>query len=142
GAELRAAGPGDRPRRDGVDGAEEARRILLRCYVVGYVTERESEEMPILIRCWIADTRLREFVEVVVRATIYSPPDPRHRPCPSAVQLDGHRLEESCWENIQAIIERTSSDNRAWLGVWWECREYQYDEAERHLFPWEKSGTV
>ena len=29
GEELRAAGPGDRPRRDGVDGAEEARRVLL-----------------------------------------------------------------------------------------------------------------
>ena len=29
GAELRAAGPGDRPRRGGVDGAEEARRVLL-----------------------------------------------------------------------------------------------------------------
>ena len=27
--ELRAAGPGDRPRRGGVDGAEEARRVFL-----------------------------------------------------------------------------------------------------------------
>ena len=29
--QLRAAGPGDRPRRGGLDGAEEARGVLLRC---------------------------------------------------------------------------------------------------------------
>lgn len=77
-----------------------------------------------------------------MRATIYSPPDQRVRPCGGAVWLDGDRLEERCWENIQAIIERTGSGNRTWMGVWWESQEYKWDEAERFLFPWEKGGVV
>jgi hypothetical protein len=81
-------------------------------------------------------------VEVVVRATIYSPPDPRARPCRGAVRLVGDHLEESCWENIQAILERTGTGSRTWMGVWWKSREYKYDEAERFLFPWEQSGVV
>jgi hypothetical protein len=28
------------------------------------------------------------------------------------------------------------------MGVWWESREHKDDEAERLLFPWEKSGVV
>lgn len=27
-------------------------------------------------------------------------------------------------------------------GYWWESREYKDDEAERLLFPWEKSGLA
>jgi hypothetical protein len=81
-------------------------------------------------------------VEVVVRATIYSPPNPRTRPCRGAVWLDGDRIEETCWENIQAILERTGSARRTWIGVWWESREYKYDDGEQFLFPWEQSGVV
>jgi len=103
------------------------------------------EEAAILVRCWVPEVRLREFLEVVVRATIYSPSDPRDRPPRGAVWLDGGRLEDRCWDHLQGLFDRTGTGTQSWMGVWWKGREGMGDwhsPAERHLFPWERRGVV
>jgi hypothetical protein len=104
-------------------------------------TRAYHEEIAILIRCWVPEVRLREFLEAVVRATIRLPADPRHRPPLGAVWLDGDRLEDRCWDHIWGLLDRTGTVTRSWMGVCWECREGMGDRgdtADRHLFPWEQ----
>jgi hypothetical protein len=84
-------------------------------------------------------------LEVVVRATIHTPTDPRHRPQWGAVWLDGDRLEDRCWSHIRGLLDRTGTDTQSWWGVWWvggEGMGGQDDTTERHLFSWEKRGAV
>jgi hypothetical protein len=102
------------------------------------------EETAILVRCWIPEVRFREFLEVIVRATIYASSDSRVRPCHGAVWLDGDHLEESCWDHIQGLLDRTGTLSRSWMGIWWEGQEGMSNRygAELHLFPWEKRGVV
>jgi hypothetical protein len=104
-----------------------------------------SGRSAILVRCWIPEGRLREFMEVVVRATIYSPSDARERPNRGAVWLDGDRLEDRCWDSIRDLLARTGTSTQSWIGVWWENREgisHRWIPEERHLFEWEKRGVV
>jgi hypothetical protein len=80
-----------------------------------------------------------------VRATIHSPADPRRRPPPGAVWLDGDRLEDRCWDNIRSLLDRTGTVTRSWMGVWWECREgigEPRSPADRSLFPWEQGAVA
>src|SRR5271165_2424841 len=70
------------------------------------------EEVAILVRCWVPEARLREFMGVIARATIYSPAEPRDRPPHGAVWLEGDRLEDSCWDHIQGLLDPTGTVSR------------------------------
>jgi hypothetical protein len=98
------------------------------------------EEVAILVRCWIPEDRLREFVEAVVRAAGISRQPPGYRPPFGAIWLDGDRLEDRCWEHIRGALDWTGTLARSWMGFWWECPSGA--EEDRRLFPWEWRGVV
>jgi hypothetical protein len=103
------------------------------------------EEVVILIRCGVLEWHLRQFLEVVVRATIYRPADPRDRPSRGAVWLAGDRLEDRSWEHISSLLDATGDLSRSWAGVWWEGREGmagRNGEIDRNVFYWEQRGVV
>ena len=83
------------------------------------------------MRCWIPETRLREFIEVIVRGAGI---DRSRLPCGphrGAVWLDGDRLEERCWEHIWELFDRTGTFTRTWMGFSWPSQHEVWCELQR-----------
>jgi hypothetical protein len=86
-------------------------------------------EVTILVRCWVPEKRLREFVEAIVRSIGIDRPG-GYRPC-GVIWLDGDRLEERGWEHITELLALTGADSRTWMGFSWRSPDLIRCELQR-----------
>lgn len=92
-----------------------------------------------MVKGWIQEHWLREFVEALVRLVGVIPDDLASRPPVGSVWMDGGCLDEQCWTYLRELVERTGTMTRTWIGFSWTGRcearcELQADDGYDGVF--------